>query len=136
MFSGVLWTCLYLLLCFCCYNFFFDVLIVNFLNRFNTLIYFYLLTVLYWVQKKLLRCSLKLRNTYRKTPVLGSLFNKVVGLQACNYIKKRVQHRCFLWNFRKFLRTSFLKNICERLLFLSRLLGWVKVKEIIEKSSQ
>ena len=33
------------------------------------------------------RCSLKLRNIYRKTPVLGSLFNNVVGLQAYNYIK-------------------------------------------------
>ena len=30
---------------------------------------------------------LKLRNIYRKTPVLGSLFSNVVGLQAYNYIK-------------------------------------------------
>ena len=24
-----------------------------------------------------------------------SLFNKVAGLQACNFIEKRLQHRCF-----------------------------------------
>ena len=28
-------------------------------------------------------------------PVLESLFNKVEGLQDCNVIKKRLQHRCF-----------------------------------------
>ena len=56
------------------------------------------------------RCSIKkaVRNIHRKTSVLGSLFNKVAGLQVRNSIKKRLQHR-------KFLRTSFLKNICERL---------------------
>ena len=28
-----------------------------------------------------------------KAPVLESLFNKVV-MKACNFIKKRLQHRC------------------------------------------
>ena len=46
---------------------------------------------------------LKFRKFYRKTPVLESLF-----------IKKRLQHRCFLVKFAKFLRTPILKNICER----------------------
>ena len=32
-----------------------------------------------------------------KTPVLESLFNKVAGLKASNFIKKRLQHS-FLWN--------------------------------------
>ena len=41
-------------------------------------------------------------------------------LQACNFIKKRFQHWCFPVKFSKFLRTSILKNICERLiLFVS-----------------
>ena len=44
---------------------------------------------------------------------VGVSFNKVAGLQA-NFIKKRLQHRCFLVKFTKFLRTSFLKNICKR----------------------
>ena len=36
--------------------------------------------------------------------------------QACNFIKKRLQHRCFPAKFAKFLRTPILENICERLL--------------------
>ena len=76
------------------------------------------------------RCSLKLRNIFRKTPVLGSLFNKVVGLQDCKYIKKRLQHRCFVRNLRKFLRKPLKPsvNVC----FSRSLLGWVKVKKIAE----
>ena len=29
-----------------------------------------------------------------KAPVLESPFNKVAGLKTCNFIKKRLQHRC------------------------------------------
>ena len=39
--------------------------------------------------------------------MLESLFNKVAGLQAYNFIKKILQHRCFPMNFTKFLRTPF-----------------------------
>ena len=97
-----------------------------------------MLSVLYWVQKKppevffKKRCSLKLRNIFRKTLLLGSLFKKVVGLQNCKYIKKRLQHRCFVRNLRKFLRTHFLKNICKTSASLSGFLGWVKAKKITE----
>ena len=42
--------------------------------------------------------------------MLGSLFNIVVGLQVCNYIKKRLQHRFFLPNLRKILKAPFLKK--------------------------
>ena len=31
-----------------------------------------------------------------KTPTFESLVNKVAGLRDCNFIKKRLQHRCFL----------------------------------------
>ena len=63
---------------------------------------------------------LKFRKFYRKTPVLESIFNNISGLQSCNFIKKRLQHRCFPIKFAKFLRTPILKNICERLfLFVS-----------------
>ena len=51
------------------------------------------------------RCSEKFRKFHRKTPILESLLNKV-GLKAWNFIKKRLQHRCFL----KFLKTPFLQN--------------------------
>ena len=57
------------------------------------------------------RCSQKFRKFHKKTPVLESLFN-----EACNFIKKRLQQRCFPVKFAEFLRTTIFKNICERLL--------------------
>ena len=38
--------------------------------------------------------------------MLESLFNKVSGLEACIFIKKRLQHRCFHVSIAKSLRTS------------------------------
>ena len=51
------------------------------------------------------RCS-------RKIAVLKN-FATFTGkhLQACNFIKKRLQHRCFPVNIAKFLRRPILKNI-------------------------
>ena len=43
-------------------------------------------------------------NTIKKTPVLECIFNKLAGLNACIFIKKRRKHRCFL---KKFLRRRF-----------------------------
>ena len=42
--------------------------------------------------------------------MLRSLFNKAAGLRACNFIKKRHQHRCFPVKFPKFLRTPLLQK--------------------------
>ena len=50
-------------------------------------------------------CSQKFRNIHRKTPVLESLFHE---LQACNFIKKRLQRRCF--PIAKFLRNTYFKE--------------------------
>ena len=58
----------------------------------------------------------KLRQFQRKTPVLECLFNNVAALRAYSFITKRLQHGCFPVRLAKFLRTSILKNICERLL--------------------
>ena len=41
----------------------------------------------------------------------GALKN---GLKAWNFIKKRLQHKCFPVNFAKFLGTAILKNIYGR----------------------
>ena len=41
------------------------------------------------------------------TPVLDSYFNKFESLQACNFIKKRLQHRSFPMNFAELLRIVF-----------------------------
>ena len=40
-------------------------------------------------------------------------FNKNAGYQSCSFIKKRLQHRCFLVDIAKLLRTAIFKNICE-----------------------
>ena len=62
-------------------------------------------------------------NIHRKTPVLGSLFdklarkthdfeflfNEVGGLQACNLIRKGFQHRCFPLN----IKNSFFYRIYQ-----------------------
>ena len=35
--------------------------------------------------------------------MLESLFTKAAGLEACNFIKKRVQHKCFPVNIANIL---------------------------------
>ena len=63
--------------------------------------------------------SYKFFNYFQKQPPVPhkkSFFNKVVGLQAFNLIKKRLQHRYFLVIIRKFIRTTILKNFCKCLL--------------------
>ena len=52
----------------------------------------------------------KIRKFYRKIPVLASPFNKVADLKTCNFVKNRLQHRCFPVKFEKFLRTFLLQN--------------------------
>ena len=47
---------------------------------------------------------------YRKAFVLGFPFNRVGDYQACNFIKKRLEQRCFTVNFAKLLKVSFLQN--------------------------
>ena len=42
--------------------------------------------------------------------MLESLFNNVAGFQSCNFIRKRLQHRCFSENIAKFLRKPILKK--------------------------
>ena len=42
---------------------------------------------------------------------------QALGL-PCNFIKRRLQHRCFPVKFAKFIRAPILKNICKQLLLL------------------
>ena len=49
---------------------------------------------------------------------------ETLSKRACNFIKKRLQHRCFP-EFEKFVRTPILKNICEGLLL--PFLGFTKL---------
>ena len=43
--------------------------------------------------------------------MLESLFNKVTGLQACNFTKKRLQHRRFPMNIANFKNNYFEKHL-------------------------
>ena len=45
-----------------------------------------------------------------KATVVESLFNKVLDLQGCSFIKKRLQHRCFPGRIAKILKTIILKE--------------------------
>ena len=67
------------------------------------------------------RCSIKklfikLSQYSQGNNCVRVLFFNKRGIQACNFIKKRLQHRCFPVNIETILRTPTLKNICERLL--------------------
>ena len=51
-----------------------------------------------------------LKNIHRKATVLESLLNKVAGFQACNFIKKILQHRCFPVNIVKFFKKTYFEK--------------------------
>ena len=65
---------------------------------------------------------LKFRKIHRKTPVLKSLFNKVAGL-GCNFVRKRLQKRCFRVIIAKFLRTAFFIEHLQWLLPQEKICG-------------
>ena len=67
------------------------------------------------------RCSLKnlrlkFNKIYKKAPAPKFLFWWSCKLEACNFIKNRLQHRCFPVDFEKFSATHILKNSYGRLL--------------------
>ena len=53
------------------------------------------------------------RGCFMKKAVLKNFPIFIGKLKACNFIKNRLQHRCFLLNI---FRTPISKNICRRLL--------------------
>ena len=64
----------------------------------------------FFLQKHLVRSQMFFRTgALKNLAMLEFLFNKVAGLQACNFIKKRFQHRCFSVKFAKSLGESFLQ---------------------------
>ena len=68
------------------------------------------------IKEQVPQLTLKIQQYPKETPVLESLFKKVAGLKARNFIKKRPQLRCFPVNILKFSRLPILKNICKQLL--------------------
>ena len=56
-----------------------------------------------------------LLNIQRKTPVLESLFHNVAGLKVCNFIKERLQHRCFpVSDYKIFKSRFFIEQASEK----------------------
>ena len=45
-----------------------------------------------------------------ETPVLESLFNNAADLQVCDFIKKRLQHRCFPVIIAKFFKNTYFEE--------------------------
>ena len=85
-------------------------------NIFTNLSPLWILLYKYFSSWKILRnYSTIFRTSHRKPLFRGLFFNKVAGHQACNFIKRRSQHRYFLANIEKFIRRPILKNISERL---------------------
>ena len=59
------------------------------------------------LQKKVF---LKISQISQQIPVLESLFNKIASPKTCNFIKKRLQHRCFAVTFGKFYEHLFYRT--------------------------
>ena len=53
------------------------------------------------------KCSKTFCKFDRKIPLLDSLFNKVAVLKACNFVNKRLQHKCFPVKFAKTFNKKF-----------------------------
>ena len=79
-------------------------------------------------------CSQKYHKIHKKTPVLEFLFDKVAGLKAYNFNKKRLLHRCFPVNIAKFLRTAlFIEHLWWLLLYLFNKVAGLKTSNVIKK---
>ena len=65
--------------------------------------------------------------------MLESLFNKVVGLKACNFIKKRHRQGCFLANIAKFFKKAYFEKHLGMVATLNvHLVGYAVVLKILK----
>ena len=71
------------------------------------------------------RCSKKICNIHWKKAVLKSLFNKVAGLKAHNFIKKKLQHRCCCEYYEIFKNNCFEKQQRAAASDSSRISRWL-----------
>ena len=84
------------------------------------------------------RCSVKkgvFCKFHKKTLVLDPLFDKVAAFQACNFIKKRLQHMCFPVKFVKFSRTSIWRTSANAASIDISLWKWQLSNNIIQRVS-
>ena len=77
---------------------------------------------------------LKISQILQENTCVGVFFNKVAGLRASSFIKKKFQCSCFPVKIVKFLRTPTFKNISERLLLYGHvILFTMHEKDLREK---
>ena len=76
------------------------------------------ISLFHYTKKEVFPCA-TLNSSIENLTVFKLFFEQeIIYMKACNFIKKRLQRRCFPVKFAKFLRTPILKNICERLLLV------------------
>ena len=64
--------------------------------------------------------------------MLESVFNEVAGLKACNFVKKRLQHKYYLVKFGKFLRAL---SLTEQLFTVTACVCSEKLGEILDRNN-
>ena len=56
------------------------------------------------------RCCQKFCKCHKKTLLLESAFNKIAGVQAYNFIKRRLQHWCFSYESSGIFKNTYFKE--------------------------
>ena len=68
------------------------------------------------LNRLLLLFILKSSKFHRIRPVFGSLFYRLPGLRACNFLNKRPQHRYFSSEICEIFQSTYFEEHCEPLL--------------------
>ena len=114
------------------------------LNTFNRGVYFNVTFLFSILVGTLQICRSSRSQMFLKIGVLKNFsnfcqslfFNKVAGPRPATLLKKRPRHRCFTVNFAKFVRTSFLQNICfwreRRELLLHQACNFIKKETLAQ----
>ena len=88
----------------------------NFIENCRYIVSFFLISHCTFIQKQPPEVFCEHFANFRGKHVLRSHFSKVEVPNAWNFIKKWLEHRCFLVKLAIIFGTSIYKNICERLL--------------------
>ena len=78
----------------------------------------------------------KITQYLQENACVGVSFNKVVSLQACNYITKGTPTQVFPVKYAKIFKNTFFEKHRRTAASLSHLLGWGKAKKITGMYSQ
>ena len=71
----------------------------------------YCKSIFYFWKARSSRWQMFFFQMFFKTPELKSPFHKVLGLDTRNFLKNRLEHRCFLSNLRKKFYSTFYNRV-------------------------